>query len=661
MQHATTAGMLQFVHLPSFAGFLLGRIDDYTNEFISQVYKADIPLLKHLQHLSEEERFQFSKKLNIEFLNNLFNNNAAGHLEIITSRWLSNAFENIGRYDVHAQDVTLVNYTRSKAQKKFINQYTKDPEIIFLLHTEIDELSYVFNTRSTNDYLDVLKEKIEEEAHFNRNILEASPGIIFIYDIQQDREIYINGRVEEITGFSPGEVNATRNLVKELTHTEDMVVVSNFLHAVIAEKKGKIQNADYRFRNKKAQYQWMRCYAVVYKRDAEGNPLQILGSAYDISNEKETAFALVKREQQLLEAQSIGKIGSFDWDIVNDISISTPEVLKIFESDHRKTFEEMREHTHPDDVEKIKYALTEAFTSGVYACEYRYKTASGMKVIDAKGVIRFDENRKPLSLVGTIQDITERKKIEKILINSKLELERSNEQLQEFAFVASHDLKEPLRKIAMFSNIIMTTDWDDLPERTKTNIEKISESAMRMQRLIEGILTYSSSDAQQKKEHGSLETLFREAMVNLEYKIQETGAEITTDGLPAADVIPFQVQQLFQNLIGNALKFSKKLETPRVRITHSILKSDEIKGKHLNPSKKYLQITVADNGIGFSKASAQKIFGLFQRLHGRSDYEGSGLGLAICKRIVENHGGAISATSELGVGSTFRVVIPYGG
>lgn len=460
-------------------------------------------------------------------------------------------------------------------------------------------------------------------------------------------------------GYTPEEVLAIQNSVSQLIHPEDMPAFMDFLHIVIEEKEEKVHHVDYRIKSRSLNYHWMRSYAVVYKRDSNGKATQLLGMDFNVSVEKEKALALIKRERQLLDAQAIGKIGSFEWDIVNDTSITSPELLKIFEADQRQKLEEMLQNVHPDDREKVRSALSEAFQNGIYECEYRYSTKTGEKVIQSNGVVTFDQERKPVTMIGTIQDITEHKRIEESLIKNTMELQRSNAQLQEFAFVASHDLKEPLRKIGMFSNIIMTSEWDKLPERTKTNIQKISDSAIRMQKLIEGILTYSSFTIQQSKERVSLEQLFNEALVNLEYKIRETNAVISSDGLPEAVVISFQMQQLFQNLIGNALKFSKKIVAPQVKVTHAIIDAIKVQDQDLQPAKKYLQIQVNDNGIGFSPEAASKIFGLFQRLHGRSDYEGSGLGLAICKRIMENHDGVISASSQLGEGSTFTIILPF--
>ena len=520
--------MLHFVHLPAFAGYLLANIDAYTKEIVRLFYETKMPLLHVLKHLTEEERFQFSKRLNIEFLTNLSRNNAAEHLEAVTGRWLSDTFENVGRLNVDARDITIINYVRSKAQKKFINQYTTDPEIAYQLHTEIDDLSFAYNQKSTNDFLQVLRHKIETETQFSTNVIEASPGIVFIYDLVQQKEVYINGRVEEMTGYTPSEVLTETNLLLKNTLPEDTPVIAAFFDKLIEDRQGNTFNADYRFKLKSGIYRWMRCYAVVSARSQTGEPVQVVGTAYDISRQKEMAF----------------------------------------------------------------------------------------------------------------------------------QLHRSNEQLQEFAAIASHDLKEPLRKIGLFANIIMTTDWDNLPEGAKTNLQKISDSAIRMQKLIEGVLSYSAINAQLQKETVSLETLLQEAISNLEFKISETSAVISSDGLPEAKVIPLQIQQLFQNLLANALKFSRNLIPPRIRVTHTFLPANVSTEKNLKTAKQYLQITVNDNGIGFDNEAAEKIFGLFQRLHNRTDFEGSGIGLAICKRIAENHGGAITAASEQGKGASFIITLP---
>jgi PAS domain S-box-containing protein len=263
------------------------------------------------------------------------------------------------------------------------------------------------------------------------------------------------------------------------------------------------------------------------------------------------------------------------------------------------------------------------------------------------------------SFLAFIRDITEQKHNQAELEQKTLELERSNVQLQEFASIASHDLKEPLRKISVFTDVILTAENTCLSERAKANLQKIMDAAHRMQRLIDGILSYSSIGAEIKKEECSLEVLLQESLAILESRIKETGATISSDGLPQAEVVPYQMQQLFQNLIANALKFSKKETNPQISVTHAFVPSGVMEYKHLQPARQYLQIYVSDNGIGFDREGSERIFELFQRLHGKSAYEGSGIGLAICRKIAENHGGIITATSEPSNGSTFTITLPF--
>jgi PAS domain S-box-containing protein len=650
----------QFEHLPAFASYLMKNLEGFTHDLIELSFALEVPLLKYLSHFSREELQQISMKTNAEFLTDIQNNNIKGHIETSTAKWLLNQLEIVGKFDIEAQDITLINYTRGKTLKHWIQSYTSDFNLNIAIRSEIDEMLLFFNTTSIDAYIGILQAKINEEAYFSTNIINASPGIIFIYDLAQQKEVYINGQVEAVTGYKPQDILSTPNLLGQLTHLEDQQIVEDFFNKVINDQDGKTHNADYRFK-KDGNYQWLRCYAGIYKKGETGNPTHILGAVYEITNEKEIAITLKKREQQLLEAQALGKIGSYDWDIINETSESTPEVRKIFEIEDRQPLERFMEHVHVEDQQKVSDALKAAFESGHYSCEYRYMTISGVeKVIDSKGVIYYDDQRRPLKMVGTIQDVTERKKIEEKLIKNALELERSNAQLEEFAYVASHDLKEPLRKIGMFSNIIMTSEWDTLPEKTKANVQKISDSARRMQELIEGILSYSLVNEQSNKEPYPLDQLLQEALSNLEYKIKYTNAIITADALPTLEVIPFQMQQLFQNLISNSIKFSKDGIQPDIKITSSIVTSPAVRSEQLQHSEKYLHIQVKDNGIGFGNELSEKIFGLFKRLHSKSAYEGSGLGLAICRRIVENHGGLITATSKVGEGSTFTIVLPYG-
>jgi signal transduction histidine kinase len=237
------------------------------------------------------------------------------------------------------------------------------------------------------------------------------------------------------------------------------------------------------------------------------------------------------------------------------------------------------------------------------------------------------------------------------------ELQRSNESLQQFASVASHDLKEPLRKMSMYTDMVLTTE-PLISEHSQSSLAKVKMSAIRMQSMIEDILNFSSITNNEEKQKVSLEVILSDVKEILEESIRQKNASIVTDGLPEIPVFRSQIRQLFQNLISNAVKFSRPDATPVVEFTHGHVTGDELEALNLDPAKKYLKITVTDNGIGFKQEHAERIFALFTRLHARANYEGSGLGLSICKRIVENHEGVISAQSTPGEGAKFTIVIP---
>jgi PAS domain S-box-containing protein len=641
--------------LPAYASYLLtGKLDAYTTEQIRLSVLLDLPLLKLFSHLSDLEIFALSKKGQIEFLTYLSENNFRGHLEITKERWLTNQLPTIGRYDVTARDITLTSLVRSKSLKQFLPQYTTSAEQLWKLNEEIDDLVHAYTTSSTDGYIALLKEKIEEEAHFSSNIISASPGITYIYDVRKRKVVYVSQKAESVLGYGGVEITAAEDVFANLLHPEDAPVLFENLEKVIKDEEMRTYYSDYRFRDKEGNYHWLRNYVVPYKKDANGRAIEILGSAFDVSLEKETALALQERESELLEAQAIGKIGSFKWDIINDDSVSSPELRKIFETTARQSLAQMIERVHSHDRERVQNDIADSFKSGFYRSQFRYLGKGGYKVIESTGKVFYTAEGIPATLIGTIQDITERKRFEENLLQKSLDLEQSNAHLQEFAYVASHDLKEPLRKIGMFSNIILSTDWDQLSDSTKINFEKINGAAKRMQQLIEGILSYSSLTVKSQKELFPLQKALEEALESLEFKIRETQAVIECDPLPEAAVVPFQVQQLFLNLLSNALKFARRGVPPHIRISNGIIDlSETLEGRGT-----HLEVRITDNGIGFNQDASEKVFGLFRRMHAKTEIEGSGVGLAICKRIVENHGGTITASSEEGAGATFTFTLP---
>jgi signal transduction histidine kinase len=239
-----------------------------------------------------------------------------------------------------------------------------------------------------------------------------------------------------------------------------------------------------------------------------------------------------------------------------------------------------------------------------------------------------------------------------------LDLIKTNNELQQYAYVASHDLQEPLRKITFFSELLLKRAPAD--EASLGYLDKISNSAKRMRILINDLLNFSRlSNIEVAYERTDLNTILKEVLADFELLIAQKGATIIYDDLPVIDAVPLQMSQLFYNLISNALKFSADDRRPLIVITYMPLENDEITRYQLpNPPTAYCKIEVKDNGIGFSDKYSTKIFEIFQRLNNRSSYAGTGIGLALCKKIVENHQGRITASAVDNEGATFTVILP---
>jgi signal transduction histidine kinase len=246
-----------------------------------------------------------------------------------------------------------------------------------------------------------------------------------------------------------------------------------------------------------------------------------------------------------------------------------------------------------------------------------------------------------------IEDVTERRFNEKRLNQQRRELQRSNEALEVFAAVASHDLQEPLRKILSFGERLATSAGPTLAGEARQHLDRMLSAATRMRTLINDLLTYSQVTTRvQAFASTDLARVAREVIADLETAIADAGGRVEVGELPVIDADALQMRQLLQNLLGNALKYRKKEEPPVVH-----LNGERVDSRHWT-------ITVRDNGIGFNDQYAEKIFKMFERLHGRMEYTGSGIGLAICRKIVERHGGTIGAKSTPGQGATFTVTLP---
>jgi len=240
------------------------------------------------------------------------------------------------------------------------------------------------------------------------------------------------------------------------------------------------------------------------------------------------------------------------------------------------------------------------------------------------------------------------------------ELKKKNMELDAFTYISSHDLQEPLRKIQTFANLIMSNEYANLSEDGKTKFDRILYACNRMRELINSLLTFSRATLVDRRyETVDLNTIINDVKEALHENLNDIGATITTDFHDTAKIIPFQFVQLMENLIHNAIKFAKT-ETPlEITIKSRLVNGPDLQIENLSTAVNYCHISFGDNGIGFEPQHSEKIFGVFQKLHGRDVYEGTGIGLAIVKKIVENHNGHINAIGEPMQGATFNIYIPY--
>jgi len=365
----------------------------------------------------------------------------------------------------------------------------------------------------------------------------------------------------------------------------------------------------------------------------------------------------------MAESEVIGKFSTWQWDLdLNKIDYSDNQYRLLgFKPNafvpEKDTF---LNFVHPDDKEAVAKSMEGIINKKQLPFIY-YKITlpnNEIRYFKSTGKLLTDQQGSQI-LLGINFDITDEHLLNIELQERNRELEKSNQELASFNHVASHDLQEPLRKIQTFISRVSDADKAVLSDSAKDYISKIEVSAKRMRVLIDDLLLFSRTNTTKKEFiKSNLNELLENAKSELTEIIDEKKATITVSKLPKLDVIPYQIEQLFINLIGNSLKYSKPDIRPEIDIVTEKVSSKDYPDLLESNSKKFYKITFSDNGMGFDSQFKETIFILFQRLHSKTDYPGTGIGLAICKKIVENHKGHITADSTLGKGSVFTVFLP---
>jgi len=380
---------------------------------------------------------------------------------------------------------------------------------------------------------------------------------------------------------------------------------------------------------------------------------------------------LAKTNNQLLinseifeHSEQIANISYWYWDIKEDkltFSNNLYRLLGCEPHEFEPTFENFIEFIHPDDRHLLLNLAQNTQTEVVPAMTY-------FRVIRKDGIIRhfksigklITDNYGTRFSIGINADITEQYDKDKLLEQKLDDLERSNKQLSAFNHIASHDLQEPLRKVQTFISRIREVDPESIPDKVKDYLTGVEKATNRMQKFIMDLLLYSRANKADKKfERADLNEILENSKRDLSQRIEEKNAVINcTSLLPKLFVIPFQIQQLFINIISNSIKYSKPGIDPIINIKTKVVKGKDIPGYTEDSDRRFYKIAFSDNGIGFDQQYAEHIFTLFYRLHSNKEYTGTGIGLAICKIIAENHKGFIMAEGLLNAGSTFYVYLP---
>jgi len=540
------------------------------------------------------------------------------------------------------------------------------------------------------------KQKLEESELFSRNIIDNSPVAKLVLIGEEMTVRMVNENMLEMLGKDQSIVGKNiREIVPELKHSplsdrlEDVLKTGNIF--IQPEEKIEI---------KRHGKTYTGYYNYVYKAltDVNQERYGIIVTATEVTDQVIARKKIEETEQSLRDAVELAELGTWVLDPVRAVVSNSKRMANWIGFDKEEvTLSDFLSTIDEKDRERINASIKKSLdpaSNGYYLEEYvvTNKITKQRRILQARGRAFFNENNKPYLMRGTAQDVTEERLLqisleqqvqerteeleasnhelaaineEYLITNEELAdlnrlLTQSNQNLQQFAYIASHDLQEPLRKIQSFGNLLSSRYKDSLGEGSHL-IERMQTAANRMSVLIQDLLAFSRiSNKQDASDPVDLTKVVDVVLSDLELIIQETGAIITIDELPVIQGDESQLGQLFQNLIGNALKFRDPETAPIINITSDTIDARQLPDR-VKPSRiatRYYRINVADNGIGFDQKYADRIFQVFQRLHGRSEFAGTGIGLAICEKVASNHGGAIAAFGESGVGATFSVYFP---
>ncbi|HZH63407.1 MAG TPA: PAS domain-containing protein, partial [Flavisolibacter sp.] len=541
-----------------------------------------------------------------------------------------------------------------------------DGQANFVIGTEQD-ISQQYKTQT----------ELKESQNFIRKITDATPSIIASYNVNTGAYSFISGGLQKLLGYETNEaLKKGVAFLAAIVHPDDLPALTEKNRRAL-EEANRMNAANtviefiYRIRHKNGSYRWFHTYGTVFDRNEEGKVEQLLNISLDVTEQHEAIQTIKEQEHFIQQIADASPTILYLFDVPSQsMAYINREAFFVLGYLPDELIEEGSNITdllcHPDDMQLLpcraqsKKGFQQVDSMIQYECRLKHKDGEYRWLLVREIAFKTAADGSVKQIIGAALDINRRKEMERTILQNSLLLQQSNSSLEEFAYVASHDLKEPLRKISTFGDRLVASHIDKLSDEGKMYLRKIVDASQRMQNMISDLLSISMISGNRLFEKFSLQKILEDTLQTLEYKIEQQQAVIRYDVLPEATIVPSQFRQLFQNLMANSLKFVRDGVQPVINITCAAVTNEEKETYHLVEAKNYLRLHFSDNGIGFEKEFEQKIFNIFQRLHGRSEYEGSGIGLAICKKIVEHHGGVIFAHGEPAVGATFTIILPAG-
>ncbi|PZR22597.1 MAG: PAS domain-containing sensor histidine kinase [Flavobacterium psychrophilum] len=479
--------------------------------------------------------------------------------------------------------------------------------------------------------------------HILKNVLDTAPFPMGLYTGYQMKIVMANRSM--IQTWGKGNDVIGKNYTNILPELENQKIFDQLRRVLATGEPFEARNArmdivvDGILMHRYFNYNFTPIY------DQAGKIYGVMNTAAEVTELNISRQQNIAAQQQLHHAIDAAEIGTFEKDLDNRTITGSQRFYEIWGIDPgASTEQEMVARLHPDDIAVRDLAYERFHATGHLDYDVNIQVKGRQKFVRIKGSLSLRDNGR--YIIGVVQDITEQKlfalRLKDMVEQQTMQLKRSNEDLSQLGHVMSHDLKEPVRKIAVFSNILR--EAINAGEKTKTNryIDKISNSAARVTTMIDDILLYSSMEGNVDLfDQVDLNAIILRVQENFELTIQEKGATFVLEELPPYKGSASLLQQLFHNLIGNSLKFTSPGVPPVITITG-------------RTSGNMLYIEISDNGIGIEDKYLDKVFGTFQRLHAKDKFEGTGLGLALCRKIVERHKGTIRAISN-GTGAKFLI------